>query len=119
MTRLYKDSSKIHSFPYEENLFVLINYKEEKELDQFFVRLKKLLKEYQIHAGSSNSFEDLTQLKYYFEQAVKVRSFGEKLHPEKKFYSFTEYYVYFFISEIPLELSHTLLCSGLSDIGGV
>ena len=93
-----------------KELFVLINYKEEKELDQFFVRLKKLLKEYQIHAGSSNSFEDLTQLKYYFEQAVKVRSFGEKLHPEKKFYSFTEYYVYFFISRIPLELSHTLLC---------
>ena len=108
--QIIQDSSKIHSFPYEENLFVLINYKEEKELDQFFVRLKKLLKEYQIHAGSSNSFEDLTQLKYYFEQAVKVRSFGEKLHPEKKFYSFTEYYVYFFISRIPLELSHTLLC---------
>ena len=108
--QIIQDSSKIHSFPYEENLFVLINYKEEKELDQFFVRLKKLLKEYQIHAGSSNSFEDLTQLKYYFEQAVKVRSFGEKLHPEKKVYSFTEYYVYFFISRIPLELSHTLLC---------
>lgn len=108
--QIIQNSSKIHSFPYKESLFVLINYNIEKEVNHFIIRLKKLLKEYKIHAGASNSFEDLTQLKNYFDQAEKVRSFGKKLSPEKEFYAFTDYYVYFFISRIPPNIYRTLLC---------
>lgn len=109
--RIIQNSSKIYCFPYDESLFVLINYETPKELARITLRLEKILKEFDLHAGASNYFEKVTKVRLYFQQAVNIKSFGMKLEPQKRLYTFKEYYIYFLISGIPEDMYDTLLCT--------
>lgn len=109
--RIIQKSRKIYCFPYNKNLFVLINYDSPEELNRITRRLEKILEEYNLYAGASNHFEKIVKLQLYFEQAVYIKTFGRKIDPQKRLYRFKDYYIYFFISSIPENMYETLLCT--------
>lgn len=68
----------------------------------FLEPVMDLMEKYDLIAGMSNTFHDLRMLRAHSFQCCKAIQLGKGLHPEKRIYSYRDYFVYY-MAEICLK----------------
>ena len=80
---------------YNDNITIVASYPRKNmifELDA--VNLKEFLGQYNIRCGLSRCFTDLTQLRYYYNQAMQALELGYHMDSDKYFYTYDDYAIY-------------------------
>jgi hypothetical protein len=114
--RIVNGSPWIHCFPYRQNLFVLMTYDDFEMLHSFYKRIDPLMEEYDIFAGASNHFANLSNLALYYAQAVSLRTIGFKLNPKERIYRFRDYNIYYLISHIDKEQFEPFISTDFKEL---
>lgn len=83
---------------YNNKLVLVINRRTKNSFsEEEVLKINKLLEEYQMIAGVSRSFCDITRLKNYYDQSIKATELGLHFDVKKSIYIYEDYMEYHLI----------------------
>ena len=93
------------AFLYNTDLVIVLNTNTMiKNFDNTFMELSKLAKEKELRIGISNVFEDIGQIKEYYNQARTVLYISEKLNYGQTIYLYQNFGIYDMFERVPVHI---------------
>lgn len=92
------------SMIYNNDLIILLNHNREDFLtENYYDQLNHILSEYDLYAGVSHRFNDLSQLRKYFIQSIKAAELGQRLSQNVHIFHYKDYFFYHLFDSISCE----------------
>lgn len=102
------------SLIYNNDLVVLISHDKDEFLpEKYYNQLVHLMAEYNLYAGVSELFSDISQLKKHYNQAIIAVKLGQRIEEKKHVFHYKDYLIYHLLDSISSEQNLKDFCNPL------